>query len=326
MKKYLFIILLSFSFGLTEVDASSGQLKKDSIKSCNGVIYGQHTDHWHVAKKSGNRYYATGSAIYENPCTSASVNKNEEKIEQENTKEETTNNTKNENPTQNSNSSNKNNVSSNKNEPSPLKQEIKKNNDNTIKTIIIDDKEFNNLDNVVYKTTKEDINITAITNNELATYKVKNNSKLSIGNNKIIIEVKAEDGSIKNYTINVIREKKLSPDTGINITINNEKVHFENNKASINIDSSINNVNFDYTLSNKNAKVEIDKITKLKDGDNLINIKVIAEDNSEQIYEINIYKNSKFEESIYSSLTYGIIGSSFYCFYQIIKKLKAKRR
>ena len=63
------VLLLPFT-----VNATGGALRKNSIKTCsNGVTYGLHSDghggtHWHVAATNGKNYYATGHAIYSDPC------------------------------------------------------------------------------------------------------------------------------------------------------------------------------------------------------------------------------------------------------------------
>ncbi len=45
------------------IDATSGALKKATICKKSGKYYGKHKSHWHRAKKSGSRWYATGSPI-----------------------------------------------------------------------------------------------------------------------------------------------------------------------------------------------------------------------------------------------------------------------
>lgn len=74
MKKYVKFICLGLVLAnivIFNVNASSGKLKKSSIISCNGIIYGQHSsdNHWHIAtQKENGDYYPAGDAIYSNPC------------------------------------------------------------------------------------------------------------------------------------------------------------------------------------------------------------------------------------------------------------------
>lgn len=66
--KFLLIILLIIP---RSANATAGYLKKNSIKECNGVLYGYHgkDKHYHQAVKleDGN-YNSIGDAIYSDPC------------------------------------------------------------------------------------------------------------------------------------------------------------------------------------------------------------------------------------------------------------------
>ena len=136
MKKRKIFIALLFAFMLlinvSEVYASSGKLRKASIKTCNGVTYGQHSsdNHWHVAEEKDGSYYATGNPIYSDPCVSSNnnannndnnndsnnENKNDENKD-DNKKEETNNQPENTTGNTNeNNSSNNNNNNSNSTE------------------------------------------------------------------------------------------------------------------------------------------------------------------------------------------------------------------
>ena len=58
LKKYLYGVLVALLFfvSVPSVEASSGQLRTNSIKECNGTHYGQHgsDNHWHEAENKGN--------------------------------------------------------------------------------------------------------------------------------------------------------------------------------------------------------------------------------------------------------------------------------
>lgn len=303
MKKHIYVILMIVLFisGDLSVNASSGQLKKSSIKTCNGITYGQHSsdNHWHVAKEKNGRYYATGSSIYSDPCNSSSSNNNSDyNSKKENTNDHFTND-----------------------QVNSLEQLEIKSSDNTLTAIIIDGKIFDTTKEISYSTANEDVSIQAITNNEKATYKVKGYSDLSIGNNRVIIEVTAEDGTIKDYDININREIVLSTDTGIKVFVNQEKVNFNELKATVYVSSSTKDISIDYTLSDEKSKVEINEIDELKTGDNDLEIKVTAEDGSNQIYKIKIHKYSKIEEIISTILAFSIVGGMSYGIYFIIKKI-----
>lgn len=331
MKKCLYLILLMIIFvvGSIEVNASSGALRKASIKTCNGITYGKHSsdNHWHVAEESDGKYYATGDPIYSDPCGSSSNSSN---ADNSNNSGGSSNNSSSNNNSNSGTSSNNNtsttkpNSSSSSNANSSTEKEEVKSNDNTLKIIIIDGKEIDVKDNIDYSTTKEKISIETTTNDKKAKYEIKNNSTLEIGENKISIEVTAEDGTTKTYNINVKRDKILSSDTGIKVIINDEEVSFSDNKATIYISATEINLKIDYTLNDENAKVEMDKIEELKTGNNELKIKVIAEDGTEKEYEIIIHKYTKSEETISTILALAIIGGMGYGIYYVIKKVVPK--
>lgn len=338
MKKslYLFLLMTIFVVGSIEVNASSGTLRKTSIKTCNGITYGQHSsdNHWHVAEESDGKYYATGNPIYSDPCSSSSnsSNSNNSVSSSSTNNNSLSNNNSNSGTSSNNSSSSSNNntsttkpnSSSSSNANSSTEKEEVKSNDNTLKIIIIDGKEIDVKDNIDYSTTKEKITIKATTNDKKAKYEIKNNSTLEIGENKISIEVTAEDGTTKTYNINVKRDKILSSDTGIKVIINEEEVSFSDNKATIYVSATETNLKIDYTLNDENAKVEMDKIEELKTGDNELKIKVIAEDGAEKEYKIIIHKYTKSEETISTILGLAIIGGMGYGIYYVVKKIVPK--
>lgn len=348
MKKSLYLILLMtiFVVGSIEVNASSGKLRSDSIKTCGGITYGQHSsdNHWHIAKNTGNGWYPDGAAIYySDPCgsnnnSSDDSSNNNSSSSNNSDSSSSTNNNSSSNKNSNSGTSSNNSSSSSNNNTSTTKpnsssssnansftEEEVKSNDNTLKIIIIDGKEIDVKENIDYSTTKEKITIKATTNDKKAKYEIKNNSTLEIGENKISIEVTAEDGTTKTYNINVKRDKILSSDTGIKVIINEEEVSFSDNKATIYVSATETNLKIDYTLNDENAKVEMDKIEELKTGDNELKIKVIAEDGTEKEYEIIIHKYTKSEETISTILGLAIIGGMGYGIYYLVKKKKRKK-
>lgn len=68
--KALITLIIILIINMSVVEASSGKLRSNSIITCDGIMYGQHSsdNHWHVAIKRDNGYYPSGSAIYSNPC------------------------------------------------------------------------------------------------------------------------------------------------------------------------------------------------------------------------------------------------------------------
>ena len=146
-KKNNKVLLISLSAiliatNISVVNATSGALKQNSIKECNGKKYGQHgkDNHWHEAeytpRDKGSDYTAIGQPFYSDPCTSQKVdnNKNETNNNSQsngsNTSKNNSNNTNSNNTTNNkTSSSNKNNTSTS----SKVNSSTNKNNSETKK-------------------------------------------------------------------------------------------------------------------------------------------------------------------------------------------------
>ena len=158
----------------------------------------------------------------------------------------------------------------------------------------------------------------------ISEYLMKLNYNLKIGSNEITIEVTAEDGTLRTYKINVNREEILSSVTGIKVKINDEEVNFDENQATVYVSSGESTLKIDYTLEDKNAKVEMDEIEELKTGNNELKIKVTAEDGTVEEFKIVIYKYSKLEEITLTILALAIIGGVGYGTYRVIKKVVSK--
>lgn len=361
MKKCLYVILFICSMFLvntTEVQASSGFLRKNSIKSCNGVMYGQHSgdNHWHMASYDGERYHAVGDPFYYDPCpnnnssnnnvtpdTSSGNNMSGNSSSNSNANTSSSSNNTTNTPQVESNNSNNvvsgssnNTVSNNTISPSkeePVKKEERKDttekeedkpksSDNTLNKLIIDGKELDIEDNIEYTTKKEKLDIKVTTNDKNATYTVKGNTKLVIGENEIVIEVVAEDKSSKEYVINATREIVLSSNTDITIRINEMEITIYDNKGSTTVSPDVTEVSVEYKLADEKSKVEISELGELEFGDNILTIKVIAEDGTIENYEVTIHKNTQTEETIGIVLSFGIIGGMGYGIYYAIKKVK----
>lgn len=295
MKKIIFLLTIGVLcfVNINEVSATSGYLKSNSIKTCNGVTYGRHGDgHWHVAiKNDDGRYNASGDPIYSDPCA-------------------------------NSTNNNSNNTSNNSN----TQKVVSKSSDNTIKMIKINNEQIDINDNMEYKTKQDKATIEVTLNDAKASAEYVKEKNLVIGNNLIIIKVKSENGNVKEYNLNVIREKELSNNKNIKIMVNNEEVKFTLYKNdNITISSSDDKVNITYELEDENAKVEIKGNENLKVGKNEIIITVVAENGDKQDYILNVEKYSQSTEIISTILGIVMLGGIGYGIYYFVKKRKKKQ-
>lgn len=169
---------------------------------------------------------------------------------------------------------------------------------------------------IVIDKTVNKIDIKYETESDKATVNVRNNDPISIIN-PIIITVTAEDGSIKDYTIN-LTYKALSNNINIkNITIENYNLDFDNNKQNYDvvINQDTNSLNFNIELEDENATYEINDNSDLVNG-SIVTVKVIAEDLTEKTFYFNIIKEtvvvpkkkSSFLTILLILLIIGIIG------------------
>lgn len=121
------------------------------------------------------------------------------------------------------------------------------------------------------------------------------NVNLNYGNNKIEIRVKAENGSIKTYTINVNRKDNRSANNYLKeLTISSGKITF--NKYTTDYTTA---VYYDVTKINVTAVPEDSKATvtinspNLNVGNNIITIVVKAENTSTRTYKIMVTRHDQ---------------------------------
>ncbi len=265
MKKRIFIlIIIIFLVNVQNVNATPGALKKNSIISCNGVTYGQHMDgHWHVAvRTSKGGYNASGKEMYYYPCKSTS----------------------NQNTSQNIPSKN---------------IVITKSADNSLLSIIVNNDKVEIKEELIYTTKQEKAVILATAGHSKATINYNKNVDLTIRENIVPIKVAAENGSVKEYKLVIVREKILSNNKNIVIKVDEKKLDFfEFENKEITIPFNQDNLNISYDLEDGNAKVIITGNENLTVGENEIIIKVIAENQEEQEYKIIVEKLEEEKEEI----------------------------
>lgn len=272
MKKVLIFIGILYILFPIHTLATSGSLKKDTIKECEGNLYGQHgsDNHWHVAIKNENgSYSAKGDAILNDPCP---LN-NENNINNLNTDDKTV--------------------------------AIPQNSDSSLKEITIDDEKIDIKETMEYKTTKEKITLNIIANNENAKVEYDNLNNLELGNNIINIKITALDGSITKYVLIIVREKTLDTNTDIQVKIDNELIEFNDYKYAVEVKNNVDSLDIDYSLVGENAKVVIEGNEKFVTGKNEVKIIVTAESGDIQEYIITVTKLDWF-----NSIIKIILGSS----------------
>ncbi|MDD4809468.1 MAG: cadherin-like beta sandwich domain-containing protein [Bacilli bacterium] len=145
---------------------------------------------------------------------------------------------------------------------------------------------------VAYDVTKMDIS--AVTNEKSAVMEITGNEDLLIGNNIFTIEVTAENGAQKTYTINVrrldVNEKMPTPDLN-NIKIKNYSLNFDNNKTEYTLKIKKEDVlDIEVFPIDSRTVVKIYGNKDLTDGSK-INIVSISIDGTTKEFIINIEKS-----------------------------------
>lgn len=182
--------------------------------------------------------------------------------------------------------------------------EDEKSNDSYLKDIIISDGiisptfDKNKTEysiTVPYEVTK--LNLDYVKSNDKATVKVRGNSDFKVGEvNTVTIDVTAEDGSLRTYTINVTRSDKKSNNDLEDIIIEEGDLDpdFDPDKTEYTVDipGDIDNINIKAITNNSKAKVQILGNDNLKEGKNKISIIVTDENGFSKIYTVYAYKKA----------------------------------
>ena len=180
--------------------------------------------------------------------------------------------------------------------------EDEKSNDSYLKDIIISDGiispkfDKNKTEysiTVPYEVTK--LNLDYVKSNDKATVKVRGNSDFKVGEvNTVTIDVTAEDGSLRTYTINVTRSDKKSNNDLEDIIIEEGDLDpdFDPDKTEYTVDipGDKDNINIKAITNNSKAKVQILGNDNLKEGKNKISIIVTDENGFSKIYTVYAYK------------------------------------
>ena len=174
------------------------------------------------------------------------------------------------------------------------------------------------------------LDITAVANNSKATVKLTNPT-LKVGENTVKIEV-SNDGNTQEYVILVT---KLDEDDKTlanlkSLSIEDYKIDFSPNKYEY--DLKIGDVNYlviDAVPKLEDAEVEITGNLDLEDG-SIIKIKVSYEDESINVYKINIYKEggSVIRRTKTSKKAIGItmIGIIIAMFSMLVVEIREKKK
>lgn len=283
MKNKLLLILCLLIINTGVVNANE-VVDETNTFSCNNTTYTKVGNVWYkVEKNDKDELVMVGDSININPCEEEKVPDSEEK------------------PTKPGNDGN------NTTKPEePVKEQKPKSSDNSVKSIMIDNDEIN-LDNLTYTTKKNSVAIKIIASDINASVNYSKSKKLVIGKNEVRFTITAEDGSKKEYKILITREKQSS-NTKVTIKVDGNIVKFNKHESPIiYVSYNVKSLDITYILEDKKSNIEIIGNEGLVYGENKIKVKVIAEDDSEEVFTINVYKYEKGEETLNKILAVAII-------------------
>lgn len=151
--------------------------------------------------------------------------------------------------------------------------------------------------NVIVPNEVTELDLRAILNDSKAKVDIRGNENFKVGLNVVTLEVTAEDGSLRIYTINVNRSElsgqtKLSDLSVVGQTLSpsfNPDVY----EYNIDIPYNIDKLDVNAIPASPNSKVEIVGNDDLQEGNNVILVKVTDENGFVQYYRINVNKASK---------------------------------
>jgi len=142
----------------------------------------------------------------------------------------------------------------------------------------------------------EKINIIAEANDKNATITGDGRRYINEGNNEYEIIVKATDGSSSTYKIKILREEANSDATLKNLLVEGYVLtpEFKNDvyEYSLSVSEEVDDITISADATYELAKILGTGKYQLATGENEFKIKVVAENNTEQIYTITVNKNN----------------------------------
>lgn len=189
-----------------------------------------------------------------------------------------------------------------------------KSTDNTLKSLIVNDgmikpnfnKDISNY-SIIVPNQVTSLNLKAIANDPKAKVVINGNSNFQIGSNVVTIRVTADDGSVRNYVINVERSEKESQNKLEQLVINGGSIKPNFNpdvyEYDIDVPSNTDKIDVNAIPANSNAKVEVIGNDNLKEGNNAVLVRVTDENGFSQYYRLNVNRGSSNKKFL--GLTWG---------------------
>lgn len=163
------------------------------------------------------------------------------------------------------------------------------------------DKEFNSgiLDYTLYVDSYvSEISINGILSDSYAKTDDFGNYMLNGDNTLITINVVAEDGTNTIYRVNVVKVYKSSNNNLSDIVIDGIELDFDKDvlEYNVTVDYSVNELDISAIVEDYRSWAKIEGNENFKTGNNVVTIKVYAEDGSTKVYTINVNKKEQVKE------------------------------
>ncbi len=145
--------------------------------------------------------------------------------------------------------------------------------------------------------------VNAVANDSKSSVVVSGNSGFKVGNNTITIKVTAENGSVRNYTINLTRQDIPKDDDttlgSLNITGHSITPVFNSNTLTYNltVPYEVSNLDISAVANSSTSTVNITGDKNLTVGSNTVNITVTAENSDTRKYVVNVIREERIVDS-----------------------------
>lgn len=321
LKKILLVIIL---FTSMNVYASSGALRKSSIKTCpDGITYGSHkgegTLHYHKATYNGKQYYPDGNAIANDPCPKSgnAVKKTTRKVTTTSIQKKQT-------------TTKKSNITTTKKQTTVVLEKTTvtstkipkinvttipiKSSDTTINKITINGEDYLNVsENNNYIIYKNKVDIDVVLNDSKSKVDIigdKDNFNVD-ENREFVIKVIAEDESEKLYTLNIQRKIKESDSVIKKFVVDGNTANINGSLIEVNVFSYPKVKDIVYQLDNTEAFLTLyhdDKVLNLDDN--------LQYDVAYKVLLTDAYSNTKeYTLKVKKYTTIDIIGMGIVAFF-----------
>ena len=146
---------------------------------------------------------------------------------------------------------------------------------------------------------KTSLEVTGTSEDPNATVEVTGNDNLQVGENTIIVTVKAQDGTEGTYTITVTREADSNNDLK-SLEVEGYTLDPEFNKDTTNyaieVPKDVDSIVVNAEPESDYATVTVEGADNLQPGENTVTVTVKAEDGTEKVYTITVTKEEEPEE------------------------------